>query len=106
MTDIRHERIQEALREAAAEFIVREATPQSLITVTRAVLSEDGKRGVVYITVLPDSAEATAVSFVNRNRKEFVDFLQRRVRGGVPHHIEFEIDLGEKNRQRLDQLSN
>lgn len=105
MSDIRHERMQEALREAAAEFLVREATNQSLITVTRAALSDDSKRGTVYITVLPDSAEGVAVAFANRNRREFIDFLHKRVRGGMPHHIEFEIDLGEKNRQRLDQLS-
>ncbi|MBC7836693.1 ribosome-binding factor A [Acetobacteraceae bacterium] len=105
MADIRHERLQEALREGAAEFLVREATPQSLITVTRAVLSEDTKRATVFITVLPDSAEQQAVAFANRNKRELIDFLKTRIRGGLPHHIEFEIDLGEKNRQRLDELS-
>jgi ribosome-binding factor A len=100
-----HERDIEALREAAAEFLGREAGPQSLITVTRADLSDDRKRGIIYITVFPESAEKAAAEFANRNRKEFSDFFQKRVRGMRVPHVEFIIDLGEKNRQRLDELS-
>lgn len=99
------ERLQEALREAAAEFLAREAGRQSLITVTRAELSEDGKRVNIFITVYPDSAEEAALGFANRNRKEFVDFFATRVRGARAPHTTFVIDRGEKNRQRLDELS-
>lgn len=102
----RHERMQEALREVAAEFLVREAGRQSLITVTRAELSDDNKRGIIYITVLPDSAEEHAVNFANRNRTELSTFYKTRIKGSMPPHIEFVIDRGEKNRQRLDELSN
>ncbi len=96
--------MKEALREVAAEFLVREAGPQSLITVTRAELSEDGKRGTIFITVLPETAEEAAVNFANRNRTEFSDFFSKRIKSPLPH-VEFMIDKGEKNRQRLDQLS-
>jgi ribosome-binding factor A len=108
--DNRHDRMQEALREVAAEFLVREAGRQSLVTVTRAELSKDGKRGIIYITVFPltaqagDSAEEGALSFANRNRKELGDFFRKRIKSGLPH-VEFVIDKGEKNRQRLDELS-
>lgn len=100
-----HERDVEALRAAAAEFLSREANRNSLITVTRADLSEDRKRGIVYITVFPDSSEKAAVDFANRNRKEFSDFFQKRIRGMRMPHVDFVIDLGEKNRQRLDEIS-
>lgn len=102
----RHEKIQEALRIAAAEFLVREATHQSLVTVTRTLVSDDGKRGTIYITVFPESFEEAAVAFANRHRGEFADFFKKKVRGAFPPHVEFVIDLGEKNRQRLDELSN
>ena len=97
--------MREALREVAAEFLVREAGPQSLITVTRAEFSDDGKRGTIFITALPESAEQSAVDFANRNRSEFSIFFKMRVKGALPPHVEFVIDKGEKNRQRLDQLS-
>lgn len=103
---MRHERLQEALREGAAEFLAREANRNSLVTVTRALLAETGKSAVVYITVLPNDMEEAAVAFANRNRRELVDFLKTRIKGGLPSHIEFQVDLGEKNRQRLDELTN
>jgi ribosome-binding factor A len=101
----RHEKITDALREVAAEFLVREANRNSLITVTAARLSDDNKRGVIYITVLPEEAEETALAFANRNRKEFADFFQTRIKGVFMPHVEFQIDRGEKSRQRLDELS-
>lgn len=104
MNTNRNERMQEALREVAAEFLAREAGRQSLITVTRAELGEDGKRGTIFITVFPDSAEQGALEFANRNRPEFGDFFKTRIKSPLPH-IEFAIDQGEKNRQRLDELS-
>ena len=101
----RNERLKDALREVAAEFLVREAGPQSLITVTRTDLSEDSKRGTIFITVLPEEAETEALNFANRNRSEFSDFFKTRIKGALPPFIEFVIDKGEKNRQRLDELS-
>ena len=101
----RQEKIQEALRMAAAEFLVREATHQSLITVTRTIVTEDGKRGTIFITVFPDSSEGAAVAFANRHRAEFAEFFKKKVRGALSPHVEFVIDMGEKNRQRLDELT-
>jgi ribosome-binding factor A len=97
--------MQETLREVAAEFLSREAGPQSLLTVTRAVLSDDGHRAVVYITAFPDSAEKAALAFANRNIPELKEFFKTRVKGVLPPHITFEFDLGEKSRQRLDELT-
>lgn len=97
--------MQERLREAAAEFLSRESNRRSLVTVTAAELSEDGRRGRVYITVLPDDYEEQALDFANRNRREFGKFFESRVRGMRIPHVEFVIDRGEKMRQRLDELS-
>ncbi len=102
---IRNEKIRAALQDVAGEFFAREAGRQTLITVTNAHVSDDAKSGSIYFTAFPDSAEAQALSFANRNRREFADFFRKRVRGAFPPHIEFMIDRGEKNRQRLDELT-
>lgn len=104
----RNEKLREALQHAAAEFLVREALPPptgGLITVTGVTLSDDGKRATILMTVFPDTAEDRAVEFANRSRHEFSDFFKTRVRGATLPRIEFLIDRGEKNRQRLDELS-
>jgi len=100
-----HERDTEALYHVAAEFLNREAGRQSMITVTRAHLSDDRKSGIIYISVFPDTAEASAVHFANRNRTEFSKFFEKRVRGMQVPQVEFVIDEGEKARRRLDELT-
>jgi ribosome-binding factor A len=95
MNDNWNERMGSRVREVAAEFLAREANRNSLITVTRAELSENGRRCNIFIT---------ALKFANRNRRELSEFFKKRVKG-VPPRIEFVIDRGEKNRQRLDELS-
>ena len=97
--------MQERIREAAAEFLMRESNGQSLITVTAAQVDERGQRALIFITVLPDSAEAKALEFANRNKQEFGMFLLKKVRGMRIPKLEFIIDKGEKMRQRLDELS-
>lgn len=98
------ERLKEALRETAAEFLSREANRQSLITVTETYLSDDSKRAQIFITVLPDSQEQAALDFCQRSRGEFAEYFSKRVKAHVPH-VEFVIDKGEKMRQRLDELT-
>lgn len=97
--------MQERVREAAAEFLMRESNGQSLITVTAAQVDERGQRALIFITVLPDSAEEKALEFANRNKQEFGRFLLKKVRGMRIPKLEFIIDKGEKMRQRLDELS-
>ncbi len=105
----RNERLAEALRAASAEFLVREALPPphgALITVTRAEVAESGTRATIFMTVFPDTLEEAALKFANRSRHDFAEFFSTRVKGVVLPRIEFLIDRGEKNRQRLDELSN
>ena len=100
-----NEKHAEAVRTAAAEFLAREANRNTLITVTRAEVSEDGRRGVVYITVYPESGEEAALAFANRNRGELGLFLSKRTKGMRIPHIDFVIDEGDKHRRRLDELT-
>ncbi len=102
--DKRSERIKEALREVAAEFLAREAGPQSLITVTDVSLSAEGRRGTIFITVLPETAEVAALAFANRNRSEFGAFFEKRVKGAMMPRIQFAIDEGQKASDRLDDI--
>ncbi|MDQ5955241.1 MAG: ribosome-binding factor [Patescibacteria group bacterium] len=102
----RSEKIAEALRETAAEFLAREAGRESMITVTNVAVSEDARRGIVFITVLPEAHEEAALAFANRNRGELVAVFRKHVKGVHLPYLEYRIDKGEKNRQRLDELSN
>jgi ribosome-binding factor A len=95
----------EAIAHHAADFLVRESSHQSLITVTRAELSPDLKEATIFLSVLPESAERTALAFAKRERSAFRDYVKAK---SAMQHIptfDFELDLGEKNRRRIDDLT-
>ncbi|HVM58906.1 MAG TPA: ribosome-binding factor A [Candidatus Paceibacterota bacterium] len=100
------ERMAEVIAHEAAAFIAREAGTQSLITVTRAVAANDkGDRYSVFVSVFPDDRAKTALEFLSRQREAFSEHLKVHARLHPLPRIEFLIDPGEKNRQRLDEIS-
>jgi ribosome-binding factor A len=98
-------KIKELLRELAAEFFSRESNRQSLITVTDVSLEARGSRARILVTVLPESEEEKAVEFIHRQLSDFKEFVKDRARLMRIPFFDVAIDKGEKNRQRLDELS-
>ncbi|TSC67559.1 MAG: Ribosome-binding factor A [Parcubacteria group bacterium Gr01-1014_72] len=105
MTSVRSRRAEETYRKLAAEFIERESDNTSLITVTSALFDGRARRCVIRVTVLPDSEQEKAIAFLNRRQGDFADFARSRVRSGAVPMFSFTLDLGEKNRQKIDALS-
>jgi len=103
---IRDERIKEILHDLGARFLSQENNGSSLITVTSIGLSSDGKRATIFFTVFPDSFEKTALEFAKRKRPEFKEFVKENSKLGRIPQFDFQIDLGEKHRQRIDTLLN
>ena len=106
MGNLKDERLAGVLAELAAEYINRESNKNSLITVTRVEVLNKGKRAIIYFTVLPDSEQNTALEFLQRKRKDFRMFVGSKKPVAFPPSVDFQIDYGEKNRQRIDELSN
>lgn len=92
------------LKELAATFLARENNNTSLITVTSANVSPDFKRATIFITVMPESKEEAALFFAKRQRGNMRDFLKKNMNIKVIPFVEIEIDKGEKNRQKIDEL--
>ncbi len=103
MTD-RQDKVANLIKEKVAEFLARENNRTSLITVTNATVSPDLKRATIFITVLPDNMEKTALLFAKRKRKEIRESLKENLATKTLPFIEIEIDRGEKNRQKIDEL--
>ena len=105
MSELKNEKIKEIIREKAAEFFERESSNVALITVTSVQLLEKGKKAVVYFTVYPNEKEPGALDFAKRKRSSFREFLKEETRLFQLPFVDFNIDLGEKNRQKIDELS-
>lgn len=115
-------RLKDIIQEFAAKFIQRESNYTSLITVTDVVLADRGRRATIFFTVLPtgtatgadmamtaaelrESKEKAALDFMKRKRTEFRDYIQENSRLARIPFFDFEIDIGEKNRQKIDEIS-
>jgi ribosome-binding factor A len=105
MKEVRKEKKAEVLHRLAAKFVVEEATPASLITITRVELNPSGKDAKIFFTTLPDDKQETAEKFLVRKTPEFKKYVRDNSRIGIIPHLTFKIDFGERNRQRLDEIS-
>jgi ribosome-binding factor A len=101
----RHTQIMELLTQTAAEYFARESNGTSLITVTRTDLSPDMHKANIYLSVLPVESEESVLHFARRSRAEFRMYINKHTRMGRAPTVDFIIDEGEKNRQRIDELT-
>jgi ribosome-binding factor A len=100
----RNEKVANNIKELAAQFLGRENNRTSLITVTSCTISPDLKRSTIFITVFPSTAEKNALGFVKRKRGELREFLKKNMSIKIIPFVDIEIDQGEKNRQKIDEL--
>lgn len=101
----RQDKVSDVILHHAGEYIAREANRNSLITPTHVTISPDLKRATIYFSVFPTNGEERALAFLKRHRNEFRSFLKKRISFKVLPFVDFKIDEGEKNRQRLDELT-
>ena len=102
----REQKIKEILHNLGAQFLLLHGNKSSLITVTSVEMSKDEKNATIFFTVFPEDFEKTALLFAKRKRSEFKKFVKENSKLGQIPQMDFEIDLGEKNRQKIDNLLN
>jgi len=105
MSEKRSETIIKIIRKAAADFIQKESNGSSLITITDVKLSNDEKYANILFTVLPENKENIALEFTKRMRSEFREYVRNHTKLGKIPTFDFQIDLGEKHRQKIDEIS-
>lgn len=101
----RDEKLKSLIQQFTAEFITRESNHASLITVTSISLVSEGNKAIVNISVLPENKENAALDFLNRQRRELRGALMKKYRAVRVPYLVFELDKGEKNRQRIEEIS-
>ena len=105
MTLQKDDKLKEMIRELAATYFSRESNRLSLITITDVEIFGHGSRGRILMTVLPTSKEQEALDFAHRQLTEFRQYVMDNSRIGHVPFFEVAIDVGEKNRQRMDELT-
>lgn len=104
MKEGRNKKKEEQIKEIAARLIERESNKTALITVTRVALDEKARNGTIFVSVLPESGEDSALNFLKRKRKELKEALKDRLSIHPIPFLDVAIDTGEKARQTIDAL--
>jgi ribosome-binding factor A len=102
--NFKDDRAKAIIVQKASEFIQRESNKQSMVTVTNIVASKDFKKATLFVTVFPVHKEEAALDFLKRQRAEFKHYIKKETRLARIPQFDFQIDEGEKSRQRVDEL--
>lgn len=100
----RTSKIEGIVKQAAATFVLHEANPDPMITITRVDISPDLKRALVFFTTVPETKQTDALIFLKRTAGDFRRFLKHNISLKRIPHIEFMIDAGERHRQHIDDM--
>ncbi len=103
-TTFKDEKLKDQIRHWAAEFLQRESNGRSLITVTNVELGREAREATILFTVLPEDKAPAALEFARRQLSEFRSFMTEKVKTGRMPFFHFDIDRGEKHRQRIDEI--
>jgi len=101
----RHERVVSLLRELAATFIQQEANTDPLITITHVATSPDYRKITIFFTTIPVGRENDALIFLRRNGKALRNHIKKKSNLKIIPHIDFDIDIGERHRQHIDEIA-
>lgn len=105
MIEHRGEKISNIIREAIGAFIEENSNRQSMITITNVHLSSDFKSVIIFVTVFPEHKENAGMDFLKRQRTDARTYLKKHSRLARLPFLDFQIDKGEKSRQRIEELS-
>jgi len=74
------------------------------MTVTNVEIFSRGGKARILMTVLPETEEQAAIEFAHRQLTEFRQYVMDKSRIGRIPFFEVAIDIGEKNRQKIEEL--
>jgi ribosome-binding factor A len=100
----RNHKIEEQLREIAARFIERESNKTALLTVTRVELYDRGHSAMIYLSVMPESGEDSAINFLKRKRAELRETIKRQLNMRTIPFLDVQIDTGQKALHTIEAL--
>lgn len=104
---LRQEKVKSLIKELASKFVLEQSSLRSLITITDCSVSDDFRKSTIFFTAFPSENENEALDFLKRKRTEFRDYIKKEMEFmRVVPFFDFKIDFGEKNRQKIDEISN
>ena len=100
----RVEKLEHLIREELARFLERaiEFPDDTLVTVTRVIVSPDAHYAFAMITTLPEHKQKSALEILKKNIYHIQQAINRALRTRPVPKITFRIDQDEERRERVE----
>jgi len=105
-TKYRNEKVSALVRDEIGAILLHELdlTVDALVTVTRAVLSEDGAHVRVFVSVLPENLAETVLKEIMQNIYNYQQLLNKQLRIRPVPKMYFVIDDTEAEASKIEKL--
>lgn len=100
----RDDKIATHIKEIASQFIEREGNKSALITITRVEVFDKGRSAMLYISVLPENGELSALNFLKRKRPDIRDAIKKQLRIRTIPFLDVQVDSGQKALHTIEAL--
>lgn len=81
------------IRQLVSDWIAKNAYKNSLISVTKCMLSERGGRVTVFVSIFPEHGQRGALSFLTRHGADIANSIQSQLRHRRKPFLIFEADV-------------
>ncbi len=97
------EKMEEWLRQSAAEFLKKESWPQSLITVTGVNFDKAKNRASISVSIFPKEKGTETLAFIVGRKKDFIDYLKNHSRMRILPFVTFAAETLKIDGEILNQ---
>ncbi|MDO8494902.1 MAG: 30S ribosome-binding factor RbfA [bacterium] len=106
MGTYRQEKISELLREEIGKILLRELDfdADAIVTVTRAIVSEDRNHAKIYVSVLPSQFAEEAMEAIKKQVYFLQQALNKKMRIRPVPRIAFVLDRTEEEAARIEKI--
>lgn len=100
----REDKLKSLFKKLTAGFLKNELDTHSLVTVTDIALSRNGNKALALVSVFPEKSEDGVLKILKQKEGALRKFYASQTKMKFVPRVEFKIDKGEKNRQRIETL--
>ena len=101
---LRINKVNSLLRNLVSSFVGREFKSGTIITVTHVETSRDLRNAKVFVSIFPDSKSDDTLKLLEKKSRDLKKYVQPLLKMKFLPEFEFELDYGEKNRQKLEEI--
>ncbi|HEY4510555.1 MAG TPA: ribosome-binding factor A [Candidatus Paceibacterota bacterium] len=100
----KEQRLASTLKDLVSSYLEKEVAGSGIITVTRVAVEGNLRAATIFVTMYPESEEAELLKTIKRRGGDLRAYVKDNVRTKFIPFFQFQIDKGEKLRQRIDEL--